>query len=105
MPLLHTALMYSRERGGRTLNNKIKSKATNSKHSQKAEKKYYCTLHKNMSHFIKLYRFVRCLIVAITHNICILFNKVTIVDLAHSCIDHAWKSIPISSETIVIYLF
>lgn len=42
-----------------------------------------------------------------THDICILFYKVTIVDLAHSCIDHAWilKSIMISAETPVIYFF
>lgn len=103
MPLLHTALLYSQEK--RTLNNKIKSKATNSKCSQKAEKKYYCTLHKNMSHFIKLYKFVKCLIVAITHSMCILFNKVSIVDLAHSCIHHAWISKSIKIETTVIYLF
>lgn len=64
MPLLHTALLYSWKKK-KTLNNTIKSKATKSKRSHKAEKKYYCTLHKNMSHFIKLYRFVKCLIVAI----------------------------------------
>lgn len=60
----YTSLEYCtakrRRRGKKKLNNKnqIKNKATQSNCLHKAEKKYYCTLHKNMSHFIKLYKFV-----------------------------------------------
>lgn len=63
--ICHYTLHYCTVGKKKTLNNTIKSKATKSKRSHKAEKKYYCTLHKNMSHFIKLYRFVKCLVVAI----------------------------------------
>lgn len=53
--------MYSEKKKkeeGKKLNNKWKTKLHNQKIDIKQKrKKYYCTLHKNMSHFIKLYTF------------------------------------------------
>lgn len=104
MPLLHTALLYSQKKK-KTLNNTTKSKATKLKRSHKAEKKYYCTLHKNISHFIKLYRFVKCLIVSsLPTTFVSYFIKLPLL-IWHTVASTMLGSGNQSAETPVIYLF